>query len=592
MSEPPRAGEATKSWLRALERTAGLAHDPARILPSVIDELAARHGDAPALVSVGETLSHRALAARMHSYARRALAHGLAPGEVVALLMPNCSEYLAIWLGLTRVGVTVALINAQLTGDALAHALRVALPRLVVVDASLAPPLAAALATLTVRPEVWVRGEPFPEFTPLPDEPASDTHAPAAVRAALADRALLIYTSGTTGLPKAANLSHLRLMQWSHWFFGMMDTRPDDRMYNCLPLYHSVGGVVATFATLLGGGAVVIREKFSARQFWSDVSESNCTLFQYIGELCRYLADSPPDAAETRHRLRLCCGNGLRADVWEPFRARFRIPRILEYYAATEGSFSLYNCEQQPGSIGRIPPFLPQRKMVEIVRFDADRLEPRRGADGRCERCANEEVGEAIGQIAGSEPIGPGRFEGYSDPAASEAKILRDVFVAGDAWYRTGDLMRRDGRGFFYFADRIGDTYRWKGENVAAAEVCGALLACAGVREAVVYGVAIPATDGRAGMAAMVVAPDFDLRRFEAELRPLLPAYALPVFLRLLPAMMVTETYKPRTRALMLEGFNPATVRDPLYVRDGATRSYRPLDGAVHAQLARGELRL
>ena len=273
-------------------------------------------------------------------------------------------------------------------------------------------------------------------------------------------RALYIYTSGTTGLPKAAKVSHYRLLQWSHWFAGLMDTGPADRMYDCLPLYHSVGGVVATGATLLGGGAVVIRARFSASNFWRDVSEQRCTLFQYIGELCRYLVNAAPQPLETGHSLRIACGNGLRVDVWEKFRSRFRIPRILEYYASTEGNFSLYNCEGEPGAIGRIPPFLAQRLPVALLRFDVDGGAPRRNAAGFCEHCAVDEVGEAVGLIP--DPSGgsrAGRFEGYADREASERKMLHNVFQAGRSWYRTGDLMRRDARGFFYFVDRVGESY-------------------------------------------------------------------------------------------------------------------------------------
>ena len=285
------------------------------------------------------------------------------------------------------------------------------------------------------------------------------------------DRALYIYTSGTTGLPKAANVSHFRLMQWSHWFAGMMDTRPNDRMYNCLPMYHSIGGVVAIGAPLVNGGSVVIRERFSASHFWDDVVEWNCTLFQYIGELCRYLVNSPPHPREAEHRLRLCCGNGLRPDVWEEFKRRFRIPQILEFYAATEGNFSLYNCEGKPGAIGRIPSFLAHRFPMALVKFDIETGEPIRNEEGFCIRCSANEVGEAIGKIldGGSSP--GSRFEGYTDKEASDRKILRNVFMNGDAWFRTGDLMRRDENGYFYFVDRVGDTFRWKGENVSTTEV-------------------------------------------------------------------------------------------------------------------------
>ena len=393
----------------------------------------------------------------------------------------------------------------------------------------------------------------------------------------LADRALCIYTSGTTGLPKAANVSHYRLMQWSHWFAGLIDVTPADRMYNCLPLYHSVGGVVAAGATLVGGGAVVLRERFSASTFWQDVVAERCTLFQYIGELCRYLLNAPSRPEETQHQLRLACGNGLRADVWVPFQERFRVPQILEYYAATEGNFSLYNCEERAGSIGRIPPFLSHRVPVALVKFDVDAALPRARCRGPLPALrASNEVGEAIGQIM--DDRGATRFEGYTDDAASGQKILRDVFFAGDAWYRTGDLMRQDAQGFFYFVDRIGDTFRWKGENVSTTEVAGVIAAVPGVTDVAVYGVTIPNTDGRAGMAALVVTEDFELTKLRQALAASLPAYARPVVVRILAALEITGTFKLRKQDLVREGFDPARVTDPLFLDHPAQQQYAPLD--------------
>jgi len=361
-------------------------------------------------------------------------------------------------------------------------------------------------------------------------------------------------------------------------------------MYNCLPMYHSVGGVVATGATLVGGGAVVLRERFSASGFWQDVAAERCTLFQYIGELCRYLLGSPPQPHEAQHRLRLACGNGLRADVWVPFQQRFRIPQILEYYAATEGNFSLYNCEGRPGAIGRIPPFLAHRLPVALVRFDVATGLPARDANGRCQRCGVDEAGEAIGQILGSK--GATHFEGYTDAAASGQKVLRDVFSPEDAWYRTGDLMRQDAQGFFYFVDRVGETFRWKGENVATTEVAAVIGACHGVTDVAVYGVAVPRADGRAGMAALVVSADFRLEQLRAVLAAQLPAYARPVFLRILPALELTGTFKLRKQQLAEEGYDPTQVRDPLYLDDPARAAYVPLDAALYATLASGKLRL
>jgi len=584
---------ALRAWVRALERTAPIERQPERTLPVVIAELAARHGDAAALTSPGETLSYRGLHESANGYAHWALERGLGTGDVVCLLMENCPRYLAIWLGLTRIGVTAALINTNLGGELLAHSINTVAPRYVISSARFAAVVAAIGALLPPECECWAAG-PGEHSLPRVDLAAAHAARPletGSFRApTLATRALCIYTSGTTGLPKAANVSHHRLMQWSHWFAGMMDVTSADRMYDCLPLYHSVGGVVATGATLVGGGTVVLRERFSASSFWEDVSAERCTLFQYIGELCRYLLGSAPQAAEARHALRLACGNGLRAEVWEPFQTRFRVPHILEYYAATEGNFSLYNCEGRPGAIGRIPPFLAHRQPVALVQFDPETAQPRRDAAGRCLRCAPGEAGEALGQILPEH--GSSNFEGYTDATASQGKVLRDVFVEGDAWYRTGDLLRQDAQGFFFFVDRLGDTFRWKGENVSTTEVAAVIGGCAGVEDVAVYGVRLPHSDGRAGMAAIVTGPRFEPAALRKHLAAHLPAYARPLFLRLLPALELTGTFKLRKQQLIEAGYDPERGAGPVYVDDPALQAYVPLDAQRCAQLEAGTLRV
>jgi fatty-acyl-CoA synthase len=410
-SEPDR-GAAAQSWRHALELTAPIAQNPDVTFPVVIDRLARKFDAAPALLSDQQTLSYAELAGRARHYANWAVEQGLSPGEVVCLMMPNCPEYLAVWLGIIRVGGVVALINTNLVGDGLRHAIEIVSPKHVLVAAELADAVAAIAPHLEGAPQLWAHGDDAHGWPRIDGRQfdAGDRDYP---RPALNDRALYIYTSGTTGLPKAASVSHYRLMQWTHWFAGLVGATPDDRMYNCLPMYHSVGGVVATGAVLVaGGGAVVIRERFSASRFWDEIAHWDCTLFQYIGELCRYLAAAPPHPTETGHRLRLACGNGLRGDIWETFQQRFNIPRILEFYAATEGSFSLYNCEGKPGAIGRLPSYLAHRFPVAIVRSGMDTGEVVRDLDGRCLRCAPDEVGEAIGQLSGANSGTGGRFEG------------------------------------------------------------------------------------------------------------------------------------------------------------------------------------
>ncbi len=586
---------ARNAWLRALAKTAPIEREPRITLPLLVERWAGERGDAPALLGRDESLTYAALAERSHRYARWGLAQGFRAGDVVCLLMANRPEYLAVWLGLTRLGVVVALVNTHLASDALAHCVRIAAPVCLIAGPEHAAALAGIGPLLPRRLPCWVAGgggAAALALDPVLESLSGEALAPADCELPSLDApALYIYTSGTTGMPKAAKVSHHRLMQWSHWFAGLLDVSPADRMYDCLPLYHSVGGVVAVGATLAGGGSVVIRGRFSASEFWSDVRDSRCTLFQYIGELCRYLVNAPGRPEETQHRLRLACGNGLRAEVWERFRTRFAIPRIVEYYAATEGNFSLYNCEGEPGAIGRIPAFLAARVPVALLRVDLDSGEPRRNAAGLCEAAPVDEPGEAVGLVAAAARAG-GRFEGYADAAASERKLLRDVFETGDLWYRTGDLMRRDSRGFYYFVDRLGETFRWKGENVSTAEVMSVLATVPGVLEGVVYWVGVPGADGRAGRAALVVGEGFELGMFRARVHQALPGYARPMFLRLLPALQATGTFKPKKQELLAAGFDPGSVRDPLYFDDPRTGAFVALDAALYRELQGGAIRL
>jgi fatty-acyl-CoA synthase len=586
---------ARDAWIRALQQTAPIARNPTLTLPIVIDRLADTSPAQPALLGEHDSLTYRELADNAHRYAGWALRQGIARGDVVCLLMRNCPEFIAVWLGITRIGGVVALVNTQLTGEALGHAIDIVAPKHVIVGSGLAEAVDALLPRLASQPAVWVHGQNHPRHARLDQDMQQQEgglRGLAYPLPTLADRALCIYTSGTTGFPKAANVSHFRVMQWSRWFAGMMDARPNDRMYNCLPMYHSVGGVVATGAMLVSGGSVVIRERFSASRFWDDVASSRCTVFQYIGELCRYLVNSPPHPRETAHDLRLSCGNGLRPDVWSKFRRRFRIPQHLEFYAATEANFSLYNCEGEPGSIGRIPPFLAHRFPVALVTFDVESGEPIRNAEGFCVRCAADEIGEAISRIPQGKSQAGSPFEGYTDADASAKKLLRNVFATGDAWFRSGDLMRKDARGFFYFVDRIGDTFRWKGENVSTTQVAETITACPGVGEAVVYGVAVPGSDGRAGMAAMAVATDFDFAALRQYLGASLPDYARPLFVRVCGAIDVTATFKQKKQELIREGYDPRATADPIYLDDRRAAAFVPIDPALYDRIAAGGLRL
>jgi fatty-acyl-CoA synthase len=588
-----RSGSALQAWVRALEATAPIAARPRRLLPDVIEDLALRFGDAPALLSQTECLSFRDLASRMNQYARWTIASGVAKGGTIALLMPNRPAYMAIWLGITRAGGVAALLNTNLEGNALAHAIDAVKPDHVIVAAELAPGMKSAEPLLKHKPVVWTYGDagassPIDlEIASYSAESLCETERPDIT---IDDRALYIYTSGTTGLPKAANVSHRRLMMWSHWFAGMLATTDEDRMYNCLPMYHSIGGIVATGAVLVNGGSVFVREKFSVSAFWDEVVQWDCTLVQYIGELCRYLLHAPPHPLEHAHRIRLFCGNGLRADVWQPFQERFHIPHILEFYAATEGNFSLFNVEERSGALGRVPAYLAHRFPAALVKHDAESGEPMRDAKGYCIPCAPDEAGEAIGRIDGT---GSGAtFEGYSDERESEKKLLTDVFAPGDSWYRTGDLMRKDKDGFWYFVDRIGDTFRWKGENVSTLEVAEAIASFPGIAQAAVYGVAVPGTEGRVGMVAVSSPAPVDLERLRHHIAARLPSYAAPLFLRMRKELDMTETFKQKKAQLIREGFDPKATSDPIYFNDRAGNRYLPVDETLFRRIVGGEIRV
>jgi fatty-acyl-CoA synthase len=587
------AVSARKDWLRALEATASIGPNTRRLLSDIIEELAKTRGESQALLSAGECFTYNGLAERANRFARWALDQGLLKGDCVCLMMPNRPEYMAIWLGLTSVGIIVSLINTHLRGPSLAHCIKVVAPRHAIVDHALFEEFCSSVTHLANPPRIWSHGRNSDPMN-ISVERFSGARLSASERpvVAIADRALFIYTSGTTGMPKAVNVSHRRLLEWSLWFAGLMNTGPADRIYNCLPMYHSVGGVVATGALLVRGGSVLIREKFSAHEFWQDVVNGDCTLVQYIGELCRYLLNAPNSALERAHQIRMFCGNGLRAAVWKQFQERFAIPRILEFYAATEGNVALYNVESKVGAIGRHPTYLRHRFPLALVKFDVVTGEPVRDPSGFCIRCAANETGAAIGRMRTVAAQIGGDFEGYTNAADSERKIIRDVFAPGDAWYRTGDLLRMDADGFFYFVDRIGDTFRWKGENVATSEVVAAIVAFPGIKDASVYGVHVPGTEGAAGMATVVTKDPVDFVGFRNHLQRLLPAYARPLFLRIADRIEATTTFKHIKVELVQQGYDPAVTRDPIYFDDPVKRAFVRLDEEHFARIQAGDIRL
>ena len=580
---------------RLLQRIKPIQLDSPDLICDDVEEVVDRFPDHLAVADERRSLTYRELDALANRYAHWARGRNLRRGDVVALMMLNRAEFLAAWLGFSKVGIATALINTNLSGQPLAHCLNIVGAAQVIADDETWRQVETARPFAEKTLMLWVLGlnaeDEASERRGLDAgvRGASGVRPDRALRAGLTNRdtALYIFTSGTTGLPKAARIPHSRARTYMRAFAGATASTDKDRLYCVLPLYHSTGGLVGIGSVLLNGGAVILRKKFSATGFWPDVAESGATTFVYIGELCRYLVNCPPNEMERAHRLRLAFGNGLRPDVWPEFKSRFGIPDILEFYGSTEGNASLFNFDGRTGASGRVPRWQRGRLQVRLIRFDTGEHAPVRGPNGRCIECRPGEIGELIGLIKADVRHD---YSGYADKAASEQKVLRDVFTAGDAWFRTGDLMRQDSDGYFYFIDRIGDTYRWKGENVSTSEVEQRLAEAPGVKEVIAYGVQVPGHDGRAGMVTVVADGRFGVKKFAAFVDEQLPHYARPVFVRVARTLETTGTFKYRKVDLVKDGFDVTRLEDAIYMRD-AKGAYTRLKPETFDTIMKGEAR-
>ncbi|MDB5987237.1 MAG: long-chain-acyl-CoA synthetase [Nevskia sp.] len=513
-------------------------------------------------------------------------AQGVGRGQVVGILMENRPEVLACVAACVKLGGIAAMLNHNQRGEALQQAIKLANPRVLVIGSECREAIESTELKPAVKPDpqhactyFWDGDGIVPRgYRRLSNDIAqqSDANPPETVQLLASDAAFHIYTSGTTGMPKASVMTHYR------WLKGMaglgqaaLRLQADDVLYCPLPLYHNNALTVSWGAVLGAGAAFALGRKFSASRFWDEIRRYDATAFCYIGELCRYLLNRPESPSDREHRVRLAVGNGLRPELWDRFQQRFGIARICEFYAASESNLAFVNTFDIARTAGFCP--LP----FAIVEFDADSEQPLRGADGLMRKVAAGGVGLLITEIGKRTP-----FDGYTDAKASAAKQLHDVFKRGDLWFNTGDLVRDQGWRHIQFVDRIGDTFRWKGENVATTEVEAALDAFPHVEQAVVYGVQVPAADGRAGMAALSWRDGaFDGAALAQHLQKLLPAYAVPLFIRLRAQQELTGTFKYRKVELKREGFDPARIDEPLYLLRDPARGYEPLTAALYSAL-------
>lgn len=558
----------------------------------VIRAQAERIPDAPLLRFEHEVVSYGAYNAAVNRYAAVLRRAGAARGEAVAIMMENSPDLLAAEGAMGKLGTIGALINTQLSGAALTHVLRRSTARLLLVDAACWPAVRelGALEGVTVYAlgdAGDLRGDAVRALAEALE--AAGTAEPDIPDVKIGDVMLYIYTSGTTGYPKPTVIRHSRFTMGGESLRVVLGLEPGDCSYAPTPLYHGYSNFVGFAPALHGGTVFASRHRFSASHFLGDVRRAGATHFLYVGELCRYLLNQAPTPLDRAHRLRVATGPGLRPDIWRQFVERFGIDRVIETYGQTEANVSLMNRRGRVGSIGRPPPF--SHNDLRLVRFDAATQAPARNAAGRLDECRPGEVGELLSVVGQNTRMS---FDGYVNATDNEQKLLRNCFADGDVYLRTGDLMRRDRRGYYYFVDRIGDTFRWKGENVATAEVAELLNGAPGVAETAVYGVAVPGTEGRAGMALVVLrgGATFDGSAYYRFANQILPPYARPLFVRLAPAMDVTGTLKHSKRRLQSEGYRPPDGSDPVYFRDDRQSSYVPLTDSLCAQLESGALRI
>ena len=576
---------------RILSSLKSINNDENFIITNKISSFADKTPDSIAIYFEDKEITYKEFINRANQYSHWFLDNGLKKGDVVALLMENRPEFLMSWIGIAQVGGTTALINTNLTGHPLNHSLSISGAKKLILGKELLDNFETTNESIKSSFQVWVEGESNKtKFNNLNQnlEKFETIKPTVAYNVTNQDVALYIYTSGTTGDPKAATITHRRLRLMLMGFASAVLPKKTDKVYNVLPLYHSAGGIIAVGLALTSGASLVLKRKFSVNDFWLDVKKYNVTIFQYIGELCRYLLNAPKNKFENNHNLRIATGNGLRPDIWDDFKNRFNIKKILEFYGATEGNISLINYDGKSGAIGRVPSYLKSMLNIEIVKFDVEKEEPLRDEKGFCIPCEIDEVGEAIGEIQ----IDAGGFDGYVDKQATQKKILRDVFTKDDQWFRSGDLLSRDKDGYFYFVDRIGDTFRWKGENVATSEVAHAFQGFHNIEEVNVYGVDLPGNDGRAGMAAIVTKSDIDLEELYNHLKNSLPSYAMPIILRVQKEIEITGTFKHKKVDLVKEGYNPQNVLDPLFFIDDKNGNYINLDDNLYEKIINKDIKL
>lgn len=538
----------------------------------VFQQRAARYGDRVFIRFGEQQLTYREANATANRYAAVLAARGVGRGDVVGIMLRNSPNAVLMMLAAVKCGAIAGMLNYHQRGEVLAHSLSLLDAKVLVAESDLLEAVDECGGS-GVTPTTIEEMERLSATAP--------TANPQSASAVLAkDTAFYIFTSGTTGHPKASVMTHKRWLSALAIFGGLgLRLRGSDTLYSCLPLYHNNALTVAIGSVINSGATLALGKSFSASKFWDEVIATRATAFIYIGEVCRYLLNQPAKSTDRAHKVRLIAGNGLRPEIWDEFTSRFGIARVCEFYAASEGNTAFINVFNVPRSTGWAA--LP----LAYVEYDSETGAPLRGEDGWVQRVPAGEPGLLLSPVNKLQP-----FDGYTDPSASEKKLVRNAFRKGDCWFNTGDVMSPQGMGHAAFVDRLGDTFRWKGENVATTQVERALGADNSVEECTVFGVEVPRTGGRAGMAAVKLrdGADFDGKALAHTVFKQLPAYALPLFVRVVESMEHTTTFKSRKVDLREQAYDSG-VEDPVYVLAGRDEGYVPFYDGYPDEVAAGK---
>jgi len=572
------------------ETIASLAQTQVMSLGSELEYQAETLPDHPAIIFEDRVVTFGELNRLANRYANYFGSLGLKKGDVVALLMENRPEFLIAASGLSKLGVIVSLINNGVRKEVLAHALNICDAKMLIVGHELLEPFLEIRDKVRLLEPGYVFAENEGQNISMPEgikdlapllAAASDQN-PAATSTVTSDDVIVyIYTSGTTGFPKACAVTQKRWLILGNLFklFGQMT--PETVQYMVLPLYHNSGFDIGYSATIISGATMVLRRKFSARNFWKDVRKYNVSFFIYVGELCRYIYNQPPQPDDADNPLKMVVGNGMRGDLMEPFRKRFGIELLKEIYGATEGVGSFMNLEEIPGMCGNLN--MLGRRQGEIIKCDLETGEIIRDENGYAIKCEVGETGLLICEINELNV-----FAGYvNNPQATEEKILRNMFKEGDCYFNSGDLVCLAENDYFSFVDRLGDTFRWKSENVSTTQVSNVVNRFGQMEDVNVYGVKIPGSEGRCGMAAVKLLDGevIDWAKLGAFVCDNLPSYARPYFIRVRSTIDATNSFKQVKTQLQKEGFDPNVIKDPLYFLHPEKNVYVELTPELYEQI-------